>query len=91
MSQREHYPTWTANEVELFVYPIEDAKLLGLRRLESEALRRALLAQGPEEAACWVATALAMRRERFGGLPDGAVAYERGTELVEGLAQYAEW
>lgn len=91
MFQREHYPTWTANEVELFVYPIEDAKLLGLRRLESEALGRALLAQGSEEAACWVATALAMRRERFGGLPDGAVAYERGTELVEGLAQYAEW
>jgi hypothetical protein len=37
--QRQHHPDWTANEGELFTYPVEDAEGLHLRRLETEALR----------------------------------------------------
>ena len=83
---REH-PSWTANEATLFTYPIDDAVALVLTRLELEAMSRALAAPQP---ACWSARALALRRERFARLPAEDVAYERGTELHEGLAQYVE-
>ncbi|MCA1612780.1 MAG: hypothetical protein LC800_01245 [Acidobacteria bacterium] len=87
--QRERHPDWRGNELELFVYPFEDAEGLQLRRLESEALRRA--ADGARGgAACWGRTALALRRERFARMTPDAAAYERGTELNEGLAEYVE-
>ncbi|MBA3891510.1 MAG: hypothetical protein H0X64_13365 [Gemmatimonadaceae bacterium] len=44
--QRARHPSWTANEVELFTYPVADDTLLALRQLEDEALRRALAAAG---------------------------------------------
>ncbi len=83
---REH-PSWTGNEATLFTYPIDDVRALALARLELEAMSRALAAPQP---ACWAARALTLRRERFARLPKDAVAYERGTELHEGLAQYVE-
>lgn len=89
--QRAHHPSWAANEADLFTYPVNDAELLSLRRLESEALRRGLLARSRDQAACWARSALELRRERFSRLPAGASAYERGTELNEGLATYVEW
>jgi hypothetical protein len=85
--QMQIHPKWTANEAVLFTYPIEDITALALARLELEAMRRALEAPRPE---CWVGHMLALRRERFARLPADAVAYERGTELHEGLAQYVE-
>jgi hypothetical protein len=88
--QREHHPAWQANEAELFTYPVDDPGLLALRRLEAEALRRALAAEPREHAICWGRTALSFRRERFARLPAGAAAYERGTEWFEGLANYVE-
>lgn len=88
--QRERHPNWSANEVELFTYPIEDIELLQLCQLEMEALRRALKASKTEVAAVWAATALELRRKRFSKMSEGSVAYERGTELFEGLAQYIE-
>lgn len=88
--QAKAYPGWRANEAHLFVYPVEDAEALALRRLEDEALRRALRASEPEQTGCWAAAGLAVRRTRFGRLPAAAVGYERGTELKEGLAQYVE-
>jgi len=42
--QRTRHPRWTANEVELFTYPVDEPRGAGLRRLETEALRRALAA-----------------------------------------------
>ena len=83
---REH-PSWTANEATLFTYPTDDVEGLALARLELDAMSRALAAPEP---ACWSARARALRRERFARLPEDAVAYERGTELHEGLAQYVE-
>lgn len=89
--QRELHPEWGANEVDLFLYPVEDASLLALRFLEDGALRRALEAQDDAEAARWAAAALDLRQERFALLPGEAVTYERAAELHEGLARYVEW
>jgi hypothetical protein len=89
--QRAHHPSWAANEADLFTYPVNDAGLLTLRRLESEALRRALLAATKSDAECWAHAATNLRHERFARLPASASAYERGTELTEGLATYVEW
>jgi hypothetical protein len=88
--QRTHDVAAPANEVELFTYPADDAELLALRRLEGEALRRALAARPDEQAACWARTAMHVRGERFARLPAGAAGYERGTEGYEGLASYVE-
>lgn len=85
--QALEHPSWTANEAVLFTYPIEDAEALSLARLEMEALSRALNAQRPE---CWAARVSSLRRERFARIGADASAYERGTELHEGLAQYVE-
>lgn len=87
--QDARHPDWGGNEAELFVYPVEDAEHLCLRRLETEALRRALTAPGTAVAG-WSASAVKLRCERFGRLPADSVAYERGTELNEGLATYVE-
>jgi hypothetical protein len=88
--QRQHHPAWGADESELFLYPVDDASVLAARRLESEGFRRALAAADAKEAACWTDQALKERRERFGHMSPGAVGYERGTELNEGLANFVE-
>jgi hypothetical protein len=88
--QRARHPKWTGNEVELFLYPFEDVEQLRLRRLETEALRRAVAARADGGAACWARAAVNARRTRFGLLSVGAAGYERGTELNEGLARYVE-
>ena len=88
--QREWHPSWQANEGDLFVYPTDDARLLALRRLETEALRRALAASESTESACWARQALALRGERFSRMDAVFAAYDRGTELNEGLATYVE-
>ena len=88
--QGERHPKWAGNELELFVYPFDDAELLALRREESESLRRADTARDAKQAACWARLALQTRRARFARLTKGAAAYERATELNEGLARYVE-
>jgi hypothetical protein len=88
--QRESHPEWAANEADLFVYPIDDPGLLTLRRLETEALRRALAKAGSTESQCWAGQALAFRAERFAEMDAAFAAYERGTELNEGLAAYVQ-
>jgi hypothetical protein len=89
--QHRRHPGWTANEAELFTYPADDGEALAWRRLETEALRRALAAASGAASACWTREALGARARRFARLPPGAVAYERGIELVEGLAEYVEY
>lgn len=88
--QARRHPGWGGNEAELFVYPVEDAEALAFRRLESAALSRAVAAANRRTAAGWASRALALRQSRFARLPAGAAAYERGTELKEGLARYLE-
>jgi hypothetical protein len=89
--QRERHPDWSANEAELFTYPVDDPQLLMLRRLELQAIRNALASNQKDEAAGWARAALGLRDERFTTLPPGSVAYERLTELNEGLATYVEF
>ena len=84
------HPRWGGNEVDLFVYPMEDAEGLALRRLESGALRSALAARDRAATEALASRALETRRERFERLPGAAAAYERGTEVKEGLARYIE-
>lgn len=88
--QRARHPSWAANEADLFVYPTGDAGLLALRRLETEALARALAAMPAPEAMCWARQALALREARFSRMDSASVAYERGSEMNEGLATYVE-
>ena len=85
--QRTRHPGWQANEADLFLYPFDDDRLLSRRRMESEALRRALA--DPGSASCWASRFLSFRRERM--TDPKAAAYERGTELNEGLAQYIQY
>jgi len=88
--QRARHPGWIGNEADLFVYPTESADLLALRRLETEALRLALSAGDAPGGACWARQALTLRRERYARMDAAFAAYERGTELNEGLATYVE-
>jgi len=88
--QREQHPGWSGNEGDLFLYPVDDVQLLVLRRLESEALRRALAEPTPERAAALALLALEQRRQRFRRLDAAFVSYERLTELNEGLATYVQ-
>ncbi len=88
--QRTRHKTWSANEADLFTYPFENVDALARRRLEFEALRRALVARDRPTAACWSRSALAERTDRFARLGTAAATYERRGELNEGLAQYVE-
>jgi hypothetical protein len=89
--QAAHRGQWPyANEAELFTYPVADAGILTLRRLEAEALRRALDAEQPDERRGWAQRALVLRQERFVRMPEGAVQYDRGNELIEGTAHYIQ-
>ncbi|MES1242114.1 MAG: hypothetical protein ABUT39_10880 [Acidobacteriota bacterium] len=88
--QKRQHPGWAGNEGDLLLYPIDDARLLALRRLESEALRRALSAPDTRATACWTRLAMAHRRERFAAMEPAFSAYERLTELNEGLAAYVQ-
>lgn len=88
--QRARHPSWSGNEGDLFLYPVDDAGQLGLRRLESRALRLALAAPEPDAVACWAGLAMSYRGERFARLDSAFTTYERRTELNEGLATYVQ-
>ena len=89
--QSKHHPDWISKPMELFVYPVDHTEHLALRRLETIALKRALAASDHETAAAWAAAAVRIRHERYAFLPAGSIGFERGTELLEGLASYIEF
>ncbi len=80
---------WLVDESAALTYPVEDANVLTLRRLEAEALRRASVIAA-ETAAGWAATALSLRSQRQQLLADAVAQYERDLERCEGLAYYVE-
>jgi hypothetical protein len=88
--QRARHPGWQANEADLFTYPVENAVALALRREETAALTRAVAAPSVDSVRCWAIAFSDVRRRRFAVIGTAAAAYERGTELNEGLAQYVE-
>ena len=89
--QMTHHPNWMPNAVDQFTYPLQDVDQYVLVRLEVEALRRALQSKTKEETECWASTAVKLRELRFAKLEDRFVAYERGNELLEGLAMNIEF
>lgn len=88
--EAQRYPDWPANELDALTYPLDDARLLALRRLETAALRRSLAARENSEAVCWARAAVGARRQRYGTMDEVHPAYERAVERYEGLAQYVE-
>ena len=88
--QQACHPTWQGNETVLYLFPVDDANSLFLRRMETEALRRALAANEAHEKRCWTLRALRARQDRYAGMGLEFPIYERGTELLEGLASYVE-
>jgi len=88
--QRARHATWRGNEGNVFLYPVDDATVLSLRRLESAALQRALNAPDNAAAACWARVTLDYRRSRFAAMDTSFATYERRTELNEGLATYVQ-
>ena len=59
--QKTRHPDWVANEAELFTYPLAVESLLTLRRLETDALAKALDSPSKKERRSWAATALEYR------------------------------
>jgi len=88
--QRARHTGWAGNEGDMLLYPVDDARLLALRRRESAALRYALAAADEASTACWTRLALEARGERFAAMDSAFSTYERLTELNEGLATYLQ-
>lgn len=88
--QREHHQEWVGNEADMFTYPVDDARRLALRRLETDALRKAQLAVSARDASCWARAFVTLRAARYDGLDSAFSNYERLTELNEGLANYIQ-
>ncbi len=89
--QMKNHPNWMPNAVDQFIYPFEDVDHYALVRLEVEALRHALLSKTSQDKACWASVAAELRDMRFEKLEDKFVVYERGNELLEGLAMNIEY
>jgi hypothetical protein len=90
--QMENYSDWwKVNELEFFTYPFENIEILSLRKLETEAFRRALQSKDEMNALRWSKTALEIRRERFDKMNEGSIQYECGIELLEGTAHYIQF
>ncbi|MBK7596316.1 MAG: hypothetical protein IPJ11_14015 [Gemmatimonadetes bacterium] len=87
--QRTVHSSWAGNEGDLFTYPVERPDLLRLRREESEYLRRALAAAASAKR-CLTRMAMMRRAERFTAMDAAHVAYERNSEMNEGLATYVQ-
>lgn len=80
------HPEWAANEAVTLSYPADDVEVLTLRRLEAEALRRAL----DRASAAWAAAAVGFKQRRFERLSSPLIGYERDLERWEGIAFYVE-
>jgi hypothetical protein len=89
--QIANHKDWFANEAYYFTYPSEDKGILILRRMETEALVRAVSAETKENSECWVVEMLKIRKGRFSKMGKEYVEYERKTELFEGTAHYIEY
>jgi hypothetical protein len=88
--QRIQHPDWRPNDGYLFNYPFDTPEMLALRSMETEAFRRAVAAQSPEETSDWVIEALKWRDKRYSLLDDALVHYEGELQRFEGLAEYIE-
>ncbi|MFH2001312.1 MAG: hypothetical protein ABIK28_16640 [Planctomycetota bacterium] len=81
---------WMANEAVTFTYPVEDVQGLVYRRLEAQALNKALGSTSDELALAWAKGAMEMREKRFSRLSEDQRAYDRSLERLEGSAFFLE-
>ncbi|MBE0676822.1 MAG: hypothetical protein IH591_19360 [Bacteroidales bacterium] len=88
--QRLNHPGWRQNDGVLLVYPPDDGRSLSLRRMEKDALRRAVIADNEAEMCGWAMEALRYRKLRMEMLDDGFRQYERELQRTEGLSDYIE-
>ena len=88
--QQQQFPSWGANEAELFMYPFDDVEKYLLANLELKALLEGFKTLSVDETAGWLSTFLQLREQRHARLASGAVEYEQQLEKCEGLAQYVE-
>lgn len=88
--QRQQHPGWLSNEAVAFLYPVDDAGLLALRRLESLSWTRAMQATSRPQQSCWARRGVEFRQRRFAAMDKSFAEYERSAELNEGLASYVE-
>ncbi len=88
--QRLKHPDWRPNDSYLFNYPLDTPEMLAFRRLETEAFRRAVISQAPEEASGWIKESLRWRDKRHRFLDDVLIQYEGELQRFEGLAEYIE-
>ncbi len=88
--QRTHHASWVGNEGDLLIYPFENASRLALRRLESDALRRAEGSSSAALSRCWTREFVRARQSRYASLDSAFRWYERKSELNEGLANYVQ-
>jgi len=82
--QLQRHPGWSANEAVTFLYPVDDARLLALRRLESLAWSRALSTSDNKAVACWAQHGVEYREQRFAAMDTDFGIYERQSELNGG-------
>ena len=88
--QRTKHPGWRQNDGVLLFYPEETKEALFLRRIEKEALKRAVLATDKRAITGWAITALDYRKERLDMIPALFGNYERDLQRTEGLSDYIE-
>lgn len=99
--QRHAHPHWSANEADLFLYPLESEIVLAEARLEILALAHAAASRdngvgdrGPGDhhysRGAWARAAVDARARRYAVLDSTAIEYERKTEWNEGTATYVE-
>ncbi|MCH7574562.1 MAG: hypothetical protein IIA59_05480 [Candidatus Marinimicrobia bacterium] len=88
--QSAAFPQWSPNEATAFTLPDDDLKIIGLRRLETLALRQALGSGNEAQTRCWAALSIEWRAERYRLVSDEVATYERQIELKEGLADYLQ-
>jgi hypothetical protein len=89
--QAVRHPNWRPNDALLFNYPADTSESVLARRLEVEALKRAVAAKDPEETRGWAALSLRYHRERLTPLSRDLARYEEEIQCLEGLAEYVEW
>lgn len=85
---KPYHPTWRANEMWRYSYPMDEVENYRQLLLEEEALARAVESETDDSAASWTAAALAIRTQRSAKLSEDHRSFETALELQEGTAVY---
>jgi hypothetical protein len=88
--QRTRHQGWRQNDGVLLFYPKETKDALFLRRVEKEALKRAVTANDQKEIVGWAIVAMDYRKERLEKVSEEYAKYENELQLTEGLSDYIE-